>query len=97
MDDKNLSYKAVGLLLTILRNNDEWRVYPEELARRHKDSIASVRTGLKELEETGYIRTYKKIVRRSEGLQHYRFCSDTKISDEVFSQLVAELEKELTD
>ncbi|CRU22420.1 helix-turn-helix domain-containing protein [Streptococcus equi subsp. equi] len=85
------------MLLTILRNNDEWRVYPEELAKRHSDGLASVRAGLKELEQAGYVRTYKKIIRRSDGLQHYRFCSDCKISDEAYKQLVEQLENELSD
>ncbi|HEP2668901.1 TPA: transcriptional regulator [Streptococcus pyogenes] len=85
------------MLLTILRNKDEWRVYPEELARRHSDGLASVRAGLRELEKAGYVRTYKKITRRSEGLQHYRFCSDCKISDEVFQRLVEQLKNELSD
>ncbi|HHJ6171737.1 TPA: transcriptional regulator, partial [Streptococcus pyogenes] len=34
------------MLLTILRNKEEWRVYPEELAKRHSDGLASVRAGL---------------------------------------------------
>lgn len=72
-------------------------MYPEELAKRHSDGVAAVRAGLKELEEAGYIRVYKKIIKRSDGLQHYRFCSDCKISDEIYKQLVEQLENELSD
>ncbi len=89
--------KAVGLLLTILKNKEDWRVYPTELAKRHKDSIAAVSSGMKELEKAKYIRTYKKIVKRMDGLQCYRFCSDKKITDEVFEKLKKQLDKELSD
>ncbi len=83
--------------MVILRNKDDWRVYPEEIAKRSKDKVSAVRTGIKELEEHHYIRTYKRIVRRSEGLQRYRFCADRKISDEMFEHLKEQLDKELSD
>lgn len=83
--------------MVILRNKDDWRVYPEEIAKRSKDKVSAVRTGIKELEEHHYIRTYKRIARRSEGLQRYRFCADRKISDEMFEQLKEQLDKELSD
>ena len=72
-------------------------MYPEEIAKRSKDKVSAVRTGIKELEEHHYIRTYKKIVRRSDGLQRYRFCADRKISDKMFEQIKKQLDKELAD
>lgn len=90
-----MSFKAKGILLVILSNKEDWRVYPHELAQRAKDSITSVRTGLEELEQAGYIRTYKKSFGRGKGIEHFRFCSDKKITDEIFKELVIDLEKEL--
>lgn len=72
-------------------------MYPEEIAKRSKDKVSAVRTGLKELEEHQYIRTYKKISKRSDGLQRYRFCADRKISDDIFEQLKQKLDQELAD
>lgn len=46
--------------MVILRNKEDWRVYPEELARRSRDSVRVVRTCLEELERVGYVRTYRK-------------------------------------
>lgn len=46
--------------MVILRNKEDWRVYPEEIAKRSKDKVSAVRTGIKELEEHHYIRTCKK-------------------------------------
>ncbi|WP_375543822.1 helix-turn-helix domain-containing protein [Streptococcus parauberis] len=79
--------KEKGLLLTILRNSDEWRVYPEELARRSQDSVSAVRSQLKVLEKHGYIRTYRKSLGGRYGTEVYRFCADRTISDDMFEQL----------
>ena len=82
-------------MLTILSNADEWRVYPEELAKRCKDSESAIRTQLKALEKAGYIRTYRKSFGGRYGTETYRFCADRKISDEVFEELKARQESEI--
>lgn len=89
--------KAKGLLLVILSNAPEWRVYPDELAKRSSDGLAAIRTGLKELENAGYVRTYSKIVNRKDGLQRYRFCADRKINDKMFETFKNQLDSELSD
>ncbi|HHH5694856.1 TPA: transcriptional regulator [Streptococcus pyogenes] len=83
------------MLLTILSNADEWRVYPEKLARRCKDSESAIRSQLKALENAKYIRTYRKSFGGRYGTETYRFCSDRKISDEAFNTLKAEQDLEL--
>ncbi|MFS1663324.1 transcriptional regulator [Streptococcus sp. zg-JUN1979] len=77
------------MLLLILSNAPEWRVYPEELAKRTKDSFSSVRRQLDGLEKAGYIRTYRKFLGRGKGSETYRFCADRKISDEMFEYLIS--------
>lgn len=79
--------------MVILRNKEDWRVYPEELARRSKDNVGAVRTGIKELERAGYIRTYKKSMGRDRGIQYFRFCADRKISEQTYKQLKNEVDK----
>lgn len=81
--------------MVILRNKEDWRVYPEELARRSTDNIVSVRSGLTELERAGYIRIYKKSMGRGKGVQHFRFCADRKISKQAFQQLINKFEDSL--
>lgn len=83
-------------MLVILSNKDDWRVYPDELAKRSKDSIRVVRTCLEELEREGYIKTYKKSLGRGKGITRYRFCADRKISEQAYRQLISELESEFT-
>lgn len=82
--------------MVILRNKENWRVYPEEIAKRSKDKVSAVRTGLKELEEHQYIRTYKKGLGDKSGISYFRFCADRKITDEIFEQLKQQLDNELT-
>lgn len=82
--------------MVILRNKENWRVYPEEIAKRSKDKVSAVRTGIKELEERHYIRTYKKGLGDKNGISYFRFCADRKISDEIFEELKQQLDKELT-
>lgn len=81
----------------ILRNKENWRVYPDELAKRSKDNLSAIRSALKELEEANYVRTYAKIVKRKDGLQRYRFCADRKINDKMFETFKKQLDNELSD
>lgn len=76
--------------MVILRNKEDWRVYPEELARRSRDSVRVVRTCLEELERVGYVRTYRKSLGRGKGIQYYRFCSDKKISEQAFKKMITD-------
>ncbi len=62
-------------------------MYPEELARRCKDSVDAIRKQLKALEKAGYIRTYIKYLGRGKGKEVHRFCADRKITDKMFEQM----------
>lgn len=84
-------------MLTILSNKDDWRIFPTELAKRSKDSEDSIYREIKKLENSGYIRTYKKSLGRGKGVTAFRFCADRKISDEMFEQLKKQLDKELVN
>lgn len=60
VNDKRLSYKAVGLLAYLLSKPDNWTVNIKHLSKQHKDGKASVESGLKELEKYNYLHRYKK-------------------------------------
>lgn len=53
--DKRLSWKAKGLLSTFLSLPDNWDYKVHGLAEMSTDGEASVKAGLKELEEYGYL------------------------------------------
>ena len=85
IDDKTLSLKAKGLLLVILSNREDWEVYPNDLAKRSKDGIKSIYSGMKELEDAGYVRSLR-ISLGAKGFKVLRFCSDRKITDSMFEE-----------
>ncbi len=55
LKDTSLSYKARGILSTILSLPDNWDYTLTGLAVISKDGVASVRAGINELEAAGYI------------------------------------------
>ena len=55
INDDNLTLRAKGLLLTILSKPDGWKFSSNGLAIQCKDGASSVKAGLQELEENGYL------------------------------------------
>jgi len=54
--DENLSFKAKGLLCLLLSNEvGEWTSYQQTLSQSSRDGVDSIRNGLTELEERGYL------------------------------------------
>ena len=53
--DKNISYKAKGLFCQMLSLPDNWDFKENSIKALATDGISSVRTGLKELMEKGYL------------------------------------------
>ncbi|WP_072181289.1 DnaD domain-containing protein, partial [Bacillus cereus] len=58
LKDKRLSWKAKGILAYILTLPDDWVFYREELSQHAKDGINSLRAGMQELKEYGYIKRF---------------------------------------
>lgn len=59
--DRNLSYRAVGLLAVMLSYPDDWRVHQEFFASLKQEGRDAVTTAFRELEAAGYL--VKEIVR----------------------------------
>ncbi|MCS4488414.1 helix-turn-helix domain-containing protein [Streptococcus sciuri] len=96
LEDENLSSSAKGVLAVILSNKEDWKIYPEDIAKRSKDGLASHRTAFKELEKHGYIRTITKSLGRGKGVRRYRFAQDVPITDAYFESIKERLEQELS-
>lgn len=56
LQDNSLSFKARGILSTMLSLPDDWDYTLVGLAKIAKDSVSAVKSGIAELEEAGYIK-----------------------------------------
>lgn len=58
--DSNLSWKAKGILLYLLSRPDDWQVYETEIVKHSSDGLSGLKSGIKELEQVGYIQRNRK-------------------------------------
>lgn len=72
LNDKNLSLKAKGLLSYLLSLPDDWKIYEQDLVTRHKDGRDSLRSGVNELIQSGYI-TMEKIRNEKGQFIEYKY------------------------
>jgi hypothetical protein len=59
LQDKNLSFKAKGLFSLIYSKSNDWDFSVKRLALESTDQFASVNSGIKELEDSGYLERKK--------------------------------------
>lgn len=57
--DERLSWKAKGIYLHLVSKPPVWSYYVEEIIKSSKDAKTSVQSGIKELEEYGYLKRVK--------------------------------------
>lgn len=71
--DKRLSWKAKGILTYLLSMPDDWQIYETELVKHSKDGLTSLKSGIKELIELGYI--IREQIRNEKGqFKGYEYC-----------------------
>lgn len=63
--DNRLSWKAKGIWLYAFSRPNDWQFHENDLINRSADARHSVRSGLKELEQVGYL--YRKQIRDEKG------------------------------
>lgn len=55
VNSTGLSFKAKGILWYLLSKPSDWKVYIKEISQNSKDGVKSVRSGVKELIDSGYV------------------------------------------
>lgn len=60
IEDASLSFRATGLLAYLLSKPNDWSISYRQLSKVKKDGEHSVREGLKELTESGYLHRERK-------------------------------------
>lgn len=56
LNNVNLSWKVKGLFVYLWSQADEWDFYETEVVKHSTDGLSSLKSGLKELEEQGYLK-----------------------------------------
>lgn len=68
LNDTNLSWKAKGLFVYLWSQADEWDYYETEIVKHSTDGVRSMRSGIHELEENGYLtRKRERVGNRLKG------------------------------
>ena len=61
IEDRQLSFKARGLLIYMLSKPDDWKFYPDELAKHSdKEGVKAINSALQEIESAGYLTRKRK-------------------------------------
>lgn len=81
INNRNLSYKALGIITYILSKPCDWQVYISDLIRDGKDAEKSVRSGINELIEQKYMQRYRVFDLDTGKVHHW----ETLVSEEPFS------------
>lgn len=58
--DESLSWKARGIFMYLWSQTDEWDFYAKEVAKHSTDGLDTLNSGLKELEQHGYLSRKRK-------------------------------------
>ena len=82
INNRELSYKALGILTYILSKPDDWQVYMSDLIRENVDGEKSVRNGLNELIEKRYVQRYRVYNKDTGKVHHW----ETLVSEIPFSE-----------
>ncbi len=93
-DDRELSWKACGILWFLISRPHAWKLYQDDLVRRHTDGVTGVRSGLIELEKAGYLR---REVTRADGRISGRtwLVSERPLDEQGWVQLFEKMSSEI--
>jgi len=69
--DSSMSWKAKGIYSYLASQDDGWDFYVDEIETRSTDGVTAVRTGLRELEDAGYIERHR--INGEGGKFHYDY------------------------
>ena len=94
--DNRLSWKAKGIYFYAFSRPDDWQFYQNDLIKQSTDGRESVRSGLKELEENGYLHRYQNRANGRYGNAEYVFF-ETPVTPEELKKLIPQTENPPTD
>lgn len=63
LQDTSISFKAKGIFAYLWMQSDTWNFYEKEVVKHSTDGISSLRAGIKELENHGYLLRQRKRIK----------------------------------
>lgn len=82
INNRNISYKALGIITYILSKPCDWQIYISDLIREGKDAEKSVRSGITELIDKRYMQRYRVFDTDTGKVHHW----ETLVSEEPFNE-----------
>lgn len=90
INNRNLSFKALGILTYILSKPDDWQIYISDLIREN-DGEKSVRSGLNELINARFVQRYRVFDMETGKVHHWEtLVSETPFED---SELISSVKE----
>lgn len=90
INDRSISFKALGIATYILSKPDDWQVYISDL-ERNTDKEKSVRSGIKELIDKKYMQRYRVYDIETKKIHHWEtLVSETPFPDSDLISVVKE-------
>ena len=71
IEDKEISWKAKGILVYLLSKPDSWRFYETQIKEMSTDGLRSVKTGIQELIQAGYL--LREQLHNEKGFAGYKY------------------------
>ena len=102
LDDENLSFKAKGIFAYLMSKPNDWKCQVTDLRKKSKDGADSIKAGLRELRENGYMikRPIKNEINVIVEWEEILFETPQDVAKEVFQEQeikrIASLEKRRT-
>lgn len=89
LEDKNLSFKATGVLAYLMGRPENWNVIPSQLEKCKTDGLSSIKSALLELRRNDYCHYFE--VREKGGIKenfYYVFEIPTPYSDDMLIEIL---------
>lgn len=93
--DESLSWKAKGLFSFLWSQADNWNFYESEVVKHSTDGISSLRSGLKELENHGYLKRTRERKKGKFGVPVWYLSEEGKFEKPILEKPI--LDKPILD
>jgi len=81
VSNSEISFKAKGIYLHLMSKPDGWKFFSSEIVKSAKDGKEAVKSGLKELEEKGYLERTKVHGEHGQFTYNYEIFSEPQLCE----------------